>query len=55
MYNIKQLTVSLGVDITSVRQARTPCGVIRAVTVFSNDDLEDLGINAKPSEKTVEG
>ena len=40
----------------SPRRGKPPApGVIRAVTVFSNDDLENLGISAKPTEKTVEG
>ena len=40
----------------SPRRGKPPApGVIRAVTVFSNDELEDLGINAKPAEKKGEG
>ena len=40
----------------SPRRGKPPAhGVIRSVTVFSNDELEDLGINAKPAEKKGEG
>ena len=40
----------------SPRRGKPPApGVIRAVTVFSNADLEDLRINPKPAEKKVEG
>ena len=42
----------------SPRRGKPPAsGLIRAVTVFYNDDLEDLGISAEaePEEKEDEG